>query len=154
MQNWVIRTRISSLCGSQPSSIVLCIQKSDFMTRITCSVLVPTSSMVFACKTENFGPEIRVYMGPRPQLSFCACKTGVITTRITSLYGSQTSPVVVCMQNGDFRTRLTSLYGSQTSSVVLSTHNSVFCTRIYIKSICVPVITCGFYMQNCSFVDS
>ena len=129
MQNWVIRTRISSLCGSQPSSVVLCIQNSDCMTRITCSVLVPTSSMVFASKTENFGPELRVSMGPRPQLSFCACKTGVITTRITSLYWSQTSPVVVCLQNGDFRTRLTSLYGSQTSPVILCKKNSMISTR-------------------------
>ena len=78
----------------------------------------------------------------------------VISTRNTSLYGSQTSPVVVCMKNSlfrirmtsplrfqptsvvlclqyiDFRTRHTSLYASQTSSVVFSTHNSVLSSRI------------------------
>ena len=82
-------------------------------------------------------------MGPRPHLSFCACKTewlapellvsmapsllfgflmqnGHFWTRITSLYGYQTSPVVLCMQYSVISTRITSLYGSQPSSVVFA----------------------------------
>ena len=51
MQNTVISNWITSLSGSQPSSVV------------------------FACKTAAFGPEIQISMGPRPHLSFCACKT-------------------------------------------------------------------------------
>ena len=34
-----------------------------------------TSSVVLACKTETFGPELQFSMGPRPQLSFGVCKT-------------------------------------------------------------------------------
>ena len=41
-------------------------------------------------------------MGPRPHLSFYACKTSVISSRISSLYGSQTSSVVFCMRNSDW----------------------------------------------------
>ena len=32
-------------------------------------------SVVFACKTATFGAELQVSVGPRPHLSFCACKT-------------------------------------------------------------------------------
>ena len=51
MQNNVISTGITSLYGSQPSSVV------------------------FACKTGTFEPELQVSMGPRLHLSFCARKT-------------------------------------------------------------------------------
>ena len=51
MQKSMIRTWITSLYGSQPSSVG------------------------FACKTAHFGPELQVSMGPRPHQSFCACKT-------------------------------------------------------------------------------
>ena len=103
MQNSVLSTRITSLYGSQPSSVV------------------------FACKTETLGPELQVSMGPRPHLSFCAYKTAC---RISSLYGSQPSFVVLCIQNSDFLTRITSLYGSQTSPVVLCMQNSKLSFRI------------------------
>ena len=47
----VIWTWITSLYGSQPSSVV------------------------FEFKTPHFGPELQVSMGPRLHQSFCACKT-------------------------------------------------------------------------------
>ena len=82
-------------------------------------------------------------MGPRPHLSFCACKTASLASellvsmgpshylwflqqnsdfwnRITSLYRSQTSPVVLCMQNSVISIRITSLYWPQPSSVVFT----------------------------------
>ena len=46
MQNKVISIRITSLYGTQPSSVV------------------------FACKTATLGPELLVSMGPRPHLCF------------------------------------------------------------------------------------
>ena len=58
-------------------------------------------------------------MGPSPHLwIFCIQNSG-LSTRITSLYGSQTSPVDLCMQNSVLTTRIYSLYGSQTSPVDL-----------------------------------
>ena len=49
MQNSEFRTRVTSHCGSQPSSVD------------------------FACETATLGSEFQVSMGPRPHLSFCAC---------------------------------------------------------------------------------
>ena len=51
MPNIVISFRITSLYGSQPSSVV------------------------FACKTATLGSELQVSMGPRPHLWFFAFKT-------------------------------------------------------------------------------
>ena len=89
-----------------------------------------------------------------PDIPVVLCmQNGVISTRITSLYGSQpssvvfnakqrlldlhtnlygfqTSPVALCMKNSDFRTGHTSPYGSQISSVALSRNNTVLSTRI------------------------
>ena len=70
IQNSDFSTRMSSLYGFQPSPVVLCMQNRDFRTRHA------------------------------------------------SLYGSQISPVVLCMQNSVISTRNTSLYGFQPSSVV------------------------------------
>ena len=43
---------------------------------------------------------------------FCIQKSD-FSTRIASLYGSQTSPVILWMQNSAINTRITSLNGSQ-----------------------------------------
>ena len=51
MQNSVISTRITSLYGSQASSVV------------------------FACKTATSGPELQVSIGTTLLLSLCTCKT-------------------------------------------------------------------------------
>ena len=52
----MIRTWITSLHGSQPSSVG------------------------FACKTAHFGPELQVPMGPRPHQSLCAFRTAWLAT--------------------------------------------------------------------------
>ena len=59
-------------------------------------------------------------MGPRPHLWIFANKNRVLSTKITSLYGSQTSPVDLCMLNREFRTRITSLSWFQLSCVVFA----------------------------------
>ena len=71
--NGVICTRISSLYWFQPSSVVLCLQNSDFMTRFTNLYGSQTSSV--ALSTHN----------------------SVLSTRINRLYWFQPSPVVLCM---------------------------------------------------------
>ena len=40
------------------------------------------SSVVFACKTATFGPELQVSMGTRPHLLFCACTTACLESDI------------------------------------------------------------------------
>ena len=69
-------------------------------------------------------------MGPRHDLSFCACKTAWFAPEWHFYMASSPHLCLFFKQNSDFMTRLTSLYKSQTSSVVLSTHNSVLSTRI------------------------
>ena len=88
--------------GSQPSSVVLCMQNSDFRTRLTCLYGSQTSSVVLS--TDN-------------------C---VLNTRIKRLYVFQPSPVVLCMQNSDFSTWIASLYRSQASSVFFAYKTASF----------------------------
>ena len=68
--NSVLSTRIKRLCGFQPSRVVLCMQISDFSTWITCLYGSQPSSVVFACKTATLGPHLQVCMCPRPHLCF------------------------------------------------------------------------------------
>ena len=60
---------------SQISRVVLCLQSSVISPRTTCLYGSQPYSVVFACKTATFGTELLVCMGPRPHLSFCACKS-------------------------------------------------------------------------------
>ena len=57
-------------------------------------------------------------------------QNSVLTTRIASLYLSQTSSVDLCMQNSVLTTRIASLYVSQTASVDLCKQNSFINTKI------------------------
>ena len=120
MRNSDLRTRITSLSGTQTSPMVLCIQNSDFSIRITSLYVTQPSFVAFACKTVTLGPEIQVSIGPRPHLCFFCIQNSDFSTRIASLYMPQTSPVVVCVQNIVISIRNTSLYGSQPSSVVFA----------------------------------
>ena len=70
MQNRDFRTRITSLHGTQPSSVVVCIHNSDIMTRINCLYGSQTSPVVLCMQNS------------------------VISSRISSLHGSQTSRTV------------------------------------------------------------
>ena len=138
----MIIARITSLYGSQTSSMDLCKQNRALSIRITSLYVSQPSSVIFECKTANLGPELQVSMGPSPHLWIFHAKqrlldqnynsllvpgltsrfvhtNSVICTRITRLYGSLPSSVVLCTRNSDFITRTTSLYGSQPSSVVL-----------------------------------
>ena len=73
--NSVLSTRLKRLYRLQPSPVVLCMQNSDFRTRITSLDSSQPSSLVFACKMATYWPEEQVSMGLRYYLSFCACNT-------------------------------------------------------------------------------
>ena len=53
-------------------------------------------------------------------------QTSDFWTKSACLYGTQTSPVVLCMNNGVISTRITSLYGSQPTSVVFTCITATF----------------------------
>ena len=81
--NSVLSTRIKRLCGFQPSRVVLCMQISLISIRITSLYESQPVHVAFACKPAPFGAEkIQVSIGPKPHLSSCAC---MICTRMTSL---------------------------------------------------------------------
>ena len=166
MQNKVISTRISSLYGSQPSSVVFACKTAPLVHNCK-SLLVPALICGFCMQKATFGSDIQVSIGPRLRLLICALKTAClvpewrlsigpslhlwfssfktatlgsqllvsmrprphlwfcmqnsdIMTRINSLYESQTSPVVLWIQNCLISIRNTSLYGSQPSFVVFA----------------------------------
>ena len=173
MQNSAFWTRVTSLYGSQPSPVVLCVENSNFSTWITSLYGSQPSSEVFACKPATFGPKLYVSMGPRTHLWFSAWKTACLASELLvsmdpsphlwflhakqRLLGQKYKYLCVpalicgfCMHNSAFWTWISSLYGSQTSSVILSTHKCVLYTRIkrlngFQPS---PVVLC---MQNSDF---
>ena len=55
-----------------------CIQNSDFTSRIASLYGSQPSSVVFECKTATFGSELQVSMGPRPHLWFLEFKTATL----------------------------------------------------------------------------
>ena len=142
MQNSVIRTRISSLYGSQASSVVLSTQNCVLHTRIKRLYWFPPSPVVLCIQNSDF------------------------RTRITSLCGSQTSPVIFCLQNSMISIRITSLHGSQPSRVVFECKTVTLGPDLQVcmgpiphlcfldakqsdlhqndKTILLPAITCGF----------
>ena len=74
--------RITSICGSQTSPVILCMQNSVPSIRITSLYGSQPSSAVFASKTATIGAELQVSMGPRPHLSFCACKPALLASEL------------------------------------------------------------------------
>ena len=122
-----------------------------------------------AFKTAALWPQLLVSMGPRPHLWFSACKTSCLASELL-VSGSQTSPVDLCNRNGVLTTRIASLYLSQTSSVHFCEQNSLPYKSLWVpdltcgfvkakqrpwhqnnKSPWVPAITCGFCVQNRDF---
>ena len=133
-----------------------CIQNTDFSTRFASLYWSQPSSVIIAFKTAYFGSELQVSKGPRPHLSFCACKKNVISIRITSLYGSQHSFVVFAVktatldqknkslwvpdfaswfvnENSVLISRMMLVHCSQTSSVVLRIHNRTLASELLVS---------------------
>ena len=121
----MIRTRITSLYGSQPSSVVFACKTATFGPDIHVSMGPGHHLSLFACNTAYFAPELLVSMGPCPHLRFLHAKQRLLY-RISNLYGSQISPVVLCMQNRVISTTITSLYRTQPSSVVFTCKTHTF----------------------------
>ena len=106
-QNSVIRSWMTFVYWSHPSSVVLCIHNRDFSIRITGlhgSLTSPVvlciqnnvrntslygsqpSSVVFACKTATLAPELQVSMGPSPHLWILRAKQGLLDHNYKSLW--------------------------------------------------------------------
>ena len=77
-------------------------------------------------------------------------QNSVISTRITSLQGSQTSPVVLCMQNNVISIRITSLYGYQPSFVIFACKTASLGPELRVSMGPRPHL-CFFCIQNGDF---
>ena len=153
MQNSDFRTRLTSVYGSQTSSVVLSTHNSVLCTRIKRQYGFQPSPVVLCMQTATLALELLVSIVPCPHLRFLHAnqrlldqnnkslwvKTSPVAlcmhnsafwNRITSLYGFQPSSVVLCVENNDFRTKIAHLYGSKTSPVILCMQNSVPSIRI------------------------
>ena len=117
IQNSDFSTRIASLYVPQTSPVVVCVQNIVISIRNTSLYGSQPSSVVFACKTATLAPELQFSMDPSPHLWFLHVKQRLLDQN----YKSPRVPDPTCrfcMQNSVISTRITSLYGSQTSPTV------------------------------------
>ena len=78
MQNNVISIRITSLYGSQSSSVVFACKTGTFGSELQVSMGPRPHLWFFAFKTAALEPELQVSMGPRLRLLSCECKTACL----------------------------------------------------------------------------
>ena len=91
------------------------------------SIWVPALICVFfSCKTASLWPDLQVCMGPRPHLWFLHANQQLLDQNCMSLWVPDTHLPILCMQNTVISTRNTSLYGSQPSSVVFACKTATF----------------------------
>ena len=83
--NSVLSTRINRLYWFQPSPVVLCMQNIDFRTRITSLCGSKTPPVVFACKIAPLGLQLQVSMDPSPPLWFLHAKQRLLDPNSKSL---------------------------------------------------------------------
>ena len=82
MQKGLLSSRMTLVYWSQPLSVVLCIQNSDFSITNTSIYGSKPSFPDFVSKTATLGPELQVSMGPRPHLWFFAFKTATLASEL------------------------------------------------------------------------
>ena len=75
MQNNVISFRITSLYGSQPSSVVFACKTATLGPELQASMGPITNLWIFTFKTATLAPELQVSMRPSPHLLFCEFTT-------------------------------------------------------------------------------
>ena len=166
--------RKTSLYESQPSCVVLWIQSSDFMdqnnivsknprpqlfilcvqnavltARINSIYWSQTSSVVFACKTETFGPELQVSMWFQPSSVVLCMQNRVI---LDQNFKSPSVPALIYgfvhARSACLWPRITYLYGSQTSPVPCVQCKPACLPPELIKYILVPALICGFVLAK------
>ena len=109
MQYSAFWTRISSLYGSQTSSVVLSTHNCELNARIKIQYWIQPSPVALCMLNSDFRTRITSLRGPQTSPVLLCMQNSVICTKMTSSHGFQPSSVILCMQNSDFRTRITSL---------------------------------------------
>ena len=73
-KNSVLRSRMTIVYSTQPSSVVLCVQNSDFSIRINSLYVSQTSPVVLCMQTTWLASELLDSMGPSPYRWFLHAK--------------------------------------------------------------------------------
>ena len=141
MQSSDFRTRLTSVYGSQTSSMVLSTPNSVLSTRIKRQYGFQPSPVVLFMQTATLALEILVSIVSSSHLWFLHTKSD-FWTRIANLYGSQLSHAVLWLQCSAISTRTTCPYGSQPLSAVLRAKERLL-EQNY-KSVWDPDHTCRF----------
>ena len=90
VQNSVISTRMTSLYGSQPSTVVFWCTTATLALELLVSIGFCHHLWIYAFKTATFETKLHVSMGPRAHLWFCACTTACLASEL--LVSSSPSP--------------------------------------------------------------
>ena len=72
----------TSLYGFQTSTVALCIQKAWLAPELLVSMFSSLHLWSFAFKTATLGEKLQVSMGPRPHMWFSACKTACLASEL------------------------------------------------------------------------
>ena len=142
MQNSSFWTRISSLYGSQPSSVVFACQIASFGQELQISMRPRPHLPFWALITAYLAQEWIDCIGSNSHLSFSSCKSAWLAPKLLVSMGPSHNLSFLCMQNSMISTCITSLYGSQPSSVVFACKTATFGPEY--KSLWVPDLTCRF----------
>ena len=132
IQNSDFSIRISSLCGSQPSSVGFACKTATLRPELQVSMGSSNHLWFCAFKTATFGPELQVSMGPTPHLWILHAKQRLLDQNYKSLW----VPALIwgfCLHNSAFSTRIASLYGSQPSSEVFACKTATFGSELQVS---------------------
>ena len=147
---------MTSLCGSQPSSVVFACKTASFWSELKFSTGPRLCLVICACETARLAPELLISKGPRPHLSFCACKTTWLASELLVSMGASPHlwflhakqrlldqnykslsvpdfPKIFRIQNSAFCTKISSLYWSQRSSVVFAFKTATFRSELRVS---------------------
>ena len=82
IQNSDFRIRITSLYGSQPSSVVFAFKTATFGSELQVSLSPRPHLWLFSFKTAILAPELQISMGPIPHLRFFSFKTATLAPEL------------------------------------------------------------------------
>ena len=141
VENSDFRTKIASLYGSKTSPVILCMQNSVPSIRITSLYGSQPSSVVFGCKTATLTRLTSVCWSQTSSVVL-STHNSVLSTRIKRQYGFQPSPVVLCMQTATLALEL--LVSIVPCPHLMFLHANQRLLEQYNKSLCIPDLTCDF----------
>ena len=126
MQNSGFRTRLTSVYGSQTSSVVLSTHNSVLSTIIKRQYGFQPSPVVLCMQTAPLALELLVSIVPCPHLRFLHANQRPLDQNYKSLWVQALICVFFFIQNSDFSTRITSLCGPKTPPVVFECKTATF----------------------------